>query len=284
MSKKVNLVKVNYRNCVFFMDPEKGGKFEKDFIIVSSILDKGVENLTNIDRFTLLNVYKTSYHDSGKIEGVTSLDSTASNCEFCKAIRQANKDNDLCICNGCYDLQQESYRLNVLNRHSLNMLIMSTVEFTVDELKMLTVTPIVRINSSGDTPNTTYARNMIKLCYAFPFAKVGYWAKNIGPVIKACDELGKPENLTLIQSSCLIGRPATKARYFDFVFTVYPDKTTTEKAIAEGASSCNGKKCKDCGYKCYFTSHDGNGNIAEVLRGASKEKIEAIKALLEKEA
>lgn len=280
MAKKTEIVKINYRGLNFFIDNDK---IEKDLAVVMSILDKGAENLTAVDRFTLLNVYKTSYHESGKIEGVTSLDSTASNCEFCKAIRQANKDNDLCICNGCYDLQQESYRLGCMSRHTLNMLIMMTIEFTVDELKMLTVTPIIRINSSGDTPNEIYARNMIKLAYAFPFAKVGYWTKNTSPIIKACDSLGKPSNLTLIQSSCMIGKPATKVKYFDYVFTVYPDKETTEKAIAAGASSCNGKKCKDCGYKCYFANHDGNGNIAEVLRGVSKAKVNAIKALLEKE-
>lgn len=280
MAKKAEIVKVNYRNCVFFIDNDK---IEKDLYTVMSILDKGSESLTEIDRFTLLSIYKTAYHTDGKIEGITSLDSTASNCEFCKAIRKANENNELCICNGCYDLQQESYRLAVLSRHTLNMLIMMTVEFTVDELKMLTVTPLIRVNSSGDTPNEIYARNMIKVCYAFPFAKIGYWAKNVTPIIKACDLLGKPSNLTLIQSSCMIGKPATKAKYFDYVFTVYPDKETTEKAIAEGASSCNGKKCKDCKYKCYFGNHDGNGNIAEVLRGASKTKIKAIKALLETE-
>ena len=279
MAKKTEIVKINYRGLNFIIDNDK---IEKDLAIVMSILDKGSENLTAVDRFTLLNVYKTSYHTDGKIEGVTSLDSTASNCEFCKAIRKANENNPLCICNGCYDLQQESYRLSTLSRHTLNMLIMSTVEFTVDELKMLTVTPIIRINSSGDTPNLIYAKNMINVAYAFPFANVGYWAKNTAPIIKACDELGKPSNLTLIQSSCMIGKPATKAKYFDFVFTVYPDKETTEKAIANGASSCNGKKCKDCHYKCYFASHESE-NIAEVLRGVNKAKVNAIKALLEKE-
>lgn len=277
MAKKAVVVKIEYRGLVFFVDNDK---IEKDIMKVMAILDKGVENLTAIDRLTLLNIYSTSYHTDGKIEGVTSLDSTAHNCEFCKAIRAANEGNDLCICNGCYDMQQESYRLAVLSRHTLNMLIMMTVPFTVDELKTLTVTPLVRVNSSGDTPNQIYAENMIKMCLAFPFIRCGYWAKNVAPVIAACDKLGKPANLVLIQSSCMIGRPATKARYFDYVFTVYPDKETTAAAIANGAGACNGKKCKDCGYKCYFGNHDGNGNIAEVLRGASKAKVKAIKEAL----
>lgn len=277
MSKGTELVKIEFRGCKFFVN-EKPGKFEKDLFVVMSILDK--DELTMADRFQLLNAYKTSFHDSGKIEGVTSLDSTATNCEFCQKIRVANKDNELCICNGCYDLTQESYRLNVLNRHSLNMLIMSTVEFTVDEIRTLNVTPIVRVNSSGDTPNLTYARNMVKVAIAFPWARVGYWAKNTAPIITACDDLGKPENLVLVQSSCNIGKPAKLQKYFDYVFTVYPDKETTENAIENGASACNGKKCRDCGYKCYFGNHSGNGNIAEILRGMSKDKVAAIKSKL----
>ena len=278
MKKKIELVKIEYRNCIFFID-EKPGKFEKDLFTVMSILDK--EELTDIDRYQLLTVYQTSYHKDGKIEGITSLDSSAANCDFCKAIRAANKDNELCICNGCYDLSQEAYRINTLNRHSLNMLIMSTIEFTVDELKMLNVTPIVRINSSGDTSNDTYARNMIKIAIAFPWCHVGYWAKNTAPIIRACDDLGKPENLVLVQSSCNIGKPGKLQKYFDYIFTVYPDRETTENAIENGASECNGKKCRECGFKCYFKTHDGNGNIAEILRGANKQKIAAIKAALE---
>ena len=281
MSKKENLVKTEFMGCTFFVNQEKPGKLEKDLEIVKRIFDKGIENIDAGDRFALLTVYRPAFHESGKIKGITSYDSTASNCQFCQRIRQANAENILCICNGCYDLAQEQYRIEALNRHTLNMLIMMSVEFTVDELRMLPATAIDRVNSSGDTPNETYARNMLKLCYAFPYAHFGYWAKNVLPVVKACADLGKPENLVLIQSSCLIGVPAKKAPYFDYVFTVYPDKETTEKAIADGASACNGKHCDECGYKCYFGKHEGE-NIAEVLRGASKEKVKAIRAALEK--
>ena len=63
------------------------------------------------------------------------------------------------------------------------------------------------------------------------------------------------------------------AKYFDFVFTVYLTKEDTEKAIADGAGECNGKKCKLCGYKCYFNSWNSK-NVAEYLRipGVKDEK------------
>lgn len=277
---KVELKEIKFMNCTLFVNENKPGKFEKDLKIASPILLKAAagEKLTSLERFTLLTIYKVSYHDSGKIEGTSSLDSTATNCEFCQNMRNNNAGNKACICNYCYDERQEQYRINVLNRHTLNMLIMSTVEFTIDELKVLPLTAITRVNSSGDTRNEIYARNMIKCCYAFPFIKFGYWAKNVKPIIAACDALGKPENVKLIESACYIGKPVKKAKYFDYVFIVYPDKESTEKAIAAGASACNGKQCRACGYKCYFGTHAGNGTIAELLRGADKKTIQDIKA------
>ena len=279
MCKKSDFVKAEFMGCKFYLNIEKPGKLEKDLAAVKAIFDKGIENLSHIDRMALLAVYKPAYHESGKIEGITSFDSTATNCGFCQQMREANKNNPACICNYCYDFAQEQYRIQALNRHTLNMLIMSNVEFSVKELATLPATGIIRIDSSGDTPNLTYARNMIKICYAFPHANVGYWAKNVAPVIAACDELGKPGNVVLVQSSVLIGRSAKKAKYFDYVFTVYPDKETTLSAIANGAAECNGKKCRECGYKCYFGTHESD-NIAELLRGASKETVAAIKTKL----
>lgn len=277
---KEQLKQIEFMNCKLFINENKPGKFEKDLQIASPILLKAAagEKLTSLERFTLLTIYKVSYHDTGKIEGTSSLDSTATNCKFCQSMRANNKNNKACICNYCYDLSQEGYRINVLNRHTLNMLIMSTVEFEMDELKTLPLTAITRVNSSGDTRNEIYARNMIKCCYAFPFIKFGYWAKNVKPIVAACDVLGKPDNVCLIESACYIGKPVKKAKYFDYVFIVYPDKESTEKAIQAGASECNGKKCRECGYKCYFKSHTGDGTIAELLRGADKKTIQDIKA------
>ena len=92
------------------------------------------------------------------------------------------------------------------------------------------------------------------------------WAKNTAPVIAACDKLGKPENMILIQSSILIGKPCKLAKYFDYSFTVYKDKESINKALASGANECNGKKCKTCGYKCYMGAWEKGANIAEYLR------------------
>ena len=224
--------------------PGASSKFDRDFETVRAILDK--ETIGAVDRMQLLTIYKSAYHDGGKIEGITSFDSTATNCAFCQSMRAAAANNPAHICRYCYDYAQEhSFRgANIVNRHSLNMLIMQSVDFTVDELKLISASYINRVNSSGDTPNETYARNMLRIAYAYPIFKFAYWSKNIAAVIAACDQLGKPENMTLVQSSPIIGKPVKLAKYFDIVFTVYATKDDINAALAAGAKECNGKKCK----------------------------------------
>lgn len=261
---------INYKGYIFACDVCKNGKpgkLEKDLNTVMAILDKGINNLTVYDRLALLRVYSVAYHESGKIEGIFSLDSSASNCSFCMAMREyaANHPEKDIVCRACYDIKQESYKANVAARHTLNLMIMESVEFTVDEMATLAGSGYVRVNSSGDASNYIYASNMIKYAIAHPHAKVAIWSKNTSVYIKACDEYGKPENVTMIQSCLYINKPVKPAKYFDYVFTVYSDSDAIEKALDAGASECNGKKCMACGFKCYTGAHI-NVNIAELLR------------------
>lgn len=259
---------------------EKSRKFDSDLNKVMQILSKGIENLTVADRYTLLSIYNPAYHKSGKIEGITSFDSSATSCEFCQRCRQAAKKDASNICGYCYDYAQEhSFKgINVRNRHSLNMLIMQTVEFTEEELSTLDCTKIARINSSGDTPNTTYAINMLRIAKVNSHTRFAYWAKNTVAVIKAVEIVGKPDNMTLVQSSCRLNKAVKLAKYFDIVFTVYTDEDALTKAVANGSGECNGKKCRDCGYKCYLNGWQNGQNVAEYLRASKLQRAEAIEA------
>lgn len=248
----------------------KPGKFEKELEKAAAILEKPADKITAADHIALLNIYNVAYHDGGKIAGISSLDSSATNCGLCQRLRTiaaARPELNL-ICGGCYDYSQEhSFKgRNVLNRHTLNMIIMSTVDFSVDELRILPASALNRVNSSGDAPNDIYAANMIKYAIAHDYARVTIWTKNVPAYIRACDTYGKPANVILIQSSCMIGKPAKLAKYFDYVFTVYKDADAVKKALAAGACECNGKKCMNCGYKCYFGTWENGANIAELLR------------------
>lgn len=264
MKKEYTIEK--FMGCTFFVGSSK--KFDKDLQTVKDIFSKGIENLTQADKFKLLAIYHPAYHEDGKIEGITSYDSSATNCAFCQAMRAAAGKNPAHICNFCYDHAQEhSYKgVNMLNRHTLNMLIMSTVDFTVEELAVLNCSKINRANSSGDVPNKTYAANMLKLSAANPYFHFALWAKNTKDVIAACDEVGKPENMTLVQSSPIINKPSKLAKYFDIVFTVYVTEEDTQEAIRNGAGECNGHKCNECGFKCYLNGWHHGQNVAEVLR------------------
>jgi hypothetical protein len=271
------------------IESKKPGKFEREQDIVFSILAKGKENITHDDRMVLLRIYQVPFHDDGKIEQIFSCDSSCNNCSFCQKIRENSKNNPLVICNYCYDNEQESRWYNVRNRHGLQLLIMSSVEFTREELATLFIFNICRFNSSGDIENVTMAKNYINIAYSHPAVKFALWAKNVSPVITATDILGKPENCVYIQSSIIINKPAKKAKYFDYVFTVYVTEEALQKALVTGAGECNGKKCKDCGFKCYMDTWKdiSNGNIAELLRfpkGKEKILLPIIeKALAEKE-
>lgn len=263
------------------------GKFEREETVVMGILAKGAENITHEDKMVLLSIYQTPFHDSGKIEGIFSCDSSCHHCGFCQAIRENNADNLLLICNYCYDDEQENRWKNVENRHGLQLLIMSSVDFTVEELSTLGMYGICRFNSSGDMQNVIMARNYLRMCFSHQSMSFALWAKHTAPVIQATDELGKPENCVYIQSSLFIGIRAKLAKYFDHTFTVYPDEESLKTALASGSVECNGKKCKDCGYKCYLRGWPTGCDIAEYLRlskaaekAGMREKI--VKALHEK--
>ena len=244
------------------------GKYENDLATVNAILAK--PELTSADHMQLLAIYSVSFHDSGKIEGCCSCDSSCHNCAFCQKMIEHAANNPLVICGYCYDNAQETRWKNTEKRHGLNMRILSSVDFTLEELATLPITAICRFNSSGDVPNKTYARNCIKIAMSHPYAKTALWAKNVPDCEKAFDELGKPANMIFVQSSLLIGIACKRSRYADYTFTVYPDEQTTQAAISSGARECNGKKCRECGYKCYMGTWEKGTNIAELLRVHAK--------------
>ncbi len=204
-----------------------------------------------------------------KIENACSCDSTATNCEFCKKMRESNKDNEKFICNYCYDFSQEQFKLNSLNRHSLNLLIMKTVEFTEEECKTLScnVTEIMRINSSGDIENLIHCKNMFRLCKVCNYSFCAMWSKNVSIVQKTVELIGKPSNLILIYSNPIIdGDIKNPPKYFDYTFTVYSTEEKLMEAVNNGAMVCNGQKCKNCGFSCYYGKFPKGSNIAELLK------------------
>lgn len=244
----------------------------------ADILEKAPASFTDDDIRALLSYINVAYHDSGKIEGNYSIDGTAG-CEFCQKMRAAADANILIICGQCY-AAADSYKEFSWRRHSLNARILSSVLFTVEQLKTLYDFPAgsrVRINEDGDTVNETHARNILRLFEAFPHVCFGYWYKNSAAVAAGlaaegvtcrAEKLARYGNARFIHSSLLIGFRAAVLWFDDATFTVYPDQTTTDAAIAAGAWSCNGRRCRACGFWCYTPEHNGGTvpDIAELLR------------------
>lgn len=254
------------------------------------LLAKG-ETMTTEDRIELLQLVNVAFHESGKIEGIFSVDSCAA-CEFCQRMIKAAADNILMICGSCY-ANADSWKEAAWRRHKLNARIFSSVLFTVEELKTLPlyVARLVRFNEDGDTVNEIMGRNYLRIARAFYTAFFGYFYKNTSAVESALIAEGYtsreklPENIRFIHSSILIGFEAAEKWFDDCIFTVYPDKATTEEAIARGAWECNGRKCQACGFHCYLAKRQEKPvHIAEVLRCSAAKRAVILAAYNAKKA
>lgn len=253
--------------------------FRKSFDHVIAILNEaadeaeknGYNEMPLKYQAALCREYHIAYHETGKITGCYSFDSSATGCNFCKAMRSSG-DKD-CICSECYDhIQEHDYKGSfVLPRHWLNMMIMSVYEFCDEALLSipgLPFTGIIRFNSSGDIQNYFMAANYTRIAMLLNRCICALWAKNVYAVEAAFANIGKPSNMRFIQSVCKInGVPEYISPYADNIFTVYRKDHILE--ALRSASECNGKACRECGYKCYYGLHD-RFNIAELLRIAGK--------------
>lgn len=247
-------------------------KIRTDAERIAKILD-GKHEPTEVERFELLKMLQANPHKDGKIEGATSIDSSCHGCGFCEKMRKAAETNPEHICGKCYDWKQEQYKAHARNRHGLNLVILSNVLFTEQELTMIPIwTMLARFNACGDIENETHAKNYLRIAKMHPMTRFGFWSKNAAAVDKAIKAEGKPENVKMIYSDPIINGSKNiqtilkKYTWIDTTFTVYDDEHI-EQALKDGANPCNGKKCNACGWKCYTANGWEKGtNTAELLR------------------
>lgn len=243
------------------------GKFETENAVWQEIKARG--EFTQEDRLVMLAIMQVPFHDSGKIEGLQSYDSSASHCKFCHSMMEAAKTNPSIICGHCYDKKQEEYRTNVKKRHGLQLELISTIPFSVKELSILPIyTVFFRFNSSGEIENVIQCVNYIRIGYAFPMIQFRPWSKNKAIVREAIRQEGKPQNMRFIYSVPFIdGKCDILPEGFDYSFVVASTEEKVQEYLAAGAMECNGKMCKDCGYMCYRVDGWAIGSvIVEKLR------------------
>ena len=68
-------------------------------------------------------------------------------------------------------------------------------------------------------------------------------------------------------------------KWFDDVFVVAADKESVKRFLSlPNAGECNGKKCKECGFKCYTKAWEKGTVIVKYLRGVNPSVRKAIVA------
>jgi len=218
-----------------------------------------------------------SYHNSGKIEGLHSLDTACANNRFCPRMQAI--DDPAYICKYCYTL---SLWDTATAAHFITGLILSEILFTEQEAALIAIPALMlRFNSDGEIINYTHALNIHRIATTHPLTTFTVWTKRpeiLNAVIKTD---GKPENLICGISSPMINVPFKAVfTWCDFVFTVYTP-AGMEQALARGEIECNGKKCMNCGFRCY-KRHNGPGPvfIAEALRRPKGVTAQAFPAVI----
>ena len=209
-----------------------------------------------------------TYHTSGKIKGLHSLDVSCSNCQFCQK-KQAEADLTQ-ICTYCYT---GSMWPSAKQAHAITGEILSRLELTSEEAAAVSIPAscaMFRFNSDGELINQTHATNLVRIAATHPETVFSVWTKRPGLLKKPIEEEGHPGNLLIGYSSpdINIDWNIPYFPFIDFVFTVYTP-TGIETPIKQGARECNGKKCIDCGFKCYRKQPEIGprpARVAEVLR------------------
>lgn len=219
-----------------------------------------------------------AYHNSGKIEGLHSLDTACSNNKFCPRM-QATEDPSS-VCKYCYTCSMwESAKF----AHHITGEILSGIELTPIEASLIGIPGLFfRFNSDGELINYTHAKNLVRIAAAHPATTFSLWTKRPGILNPVIIEEHKPQNLICGVSSPTINVPFRERwTWCDFVFTVYTPEGM-KRALARGEHECNGKKCMDCGFYCYrkHTETSSPVYVAEALRKPGSVKKEAFPAII----
>lgn len=253
---------------------------EKRLARVNALISDKTNPVSRAELIFMLSKAVTR-HDSGKIEGIFSLDTACSNNEFCPRMQAA--EDPAIICKYCYTKSMwDAARF----AHHIVGLILSSVELTDTEAAAIAIpTGFFRFNSDGELINQTHAENLLRIARAHPATSFAIWTKRPALLDAAIRKAGKPDNLLCGVSSPMVNVPFRERwTWTDFIFTVYTP-AGMEKALARGEHECNGRKCMICGFHCY-QKHSGPGPVyvAEALRkptGIKKADFPAILAAID---
>lgn len=197
---------------------------------------------------TLENMLKVTYHTTGKLEGLTSINTSSLENNFCKKMASVEGT----ICSHCYARRQESYRPSVKDCYSVNSKLLSNSVIEWDKLPYINAL-LCRYNSYGELINVTHFINLLNICIKNKHCTFVLWTKRPDIIETVLKTECKPDNLRIIRSSVwlnipqLTRREVGKSQIYDKLFTVY------DRQYAKNCNikiNCSGRKCKDC-MLCY---------------------------------
>jgi hypothetical protein len=185
---------------------------------------------------------------SGKMEGIPCISTSCTLNPFC----QARAKNPCSICAYCY-AEATINRYKALGRNLeyntelLTKRILDPTELPI--FKPAMAGEPARFEAFGDLINVIQAINYINIARNNPDVNFALWSKNEAIWQRACDMLGKPDNLKAIYSSPNVDEYRPAPRWFDASFTVWSSREKCEAAGFE--INCAGRKCKAECRVCY---------------------------------
>lgn len=189
---------------------------------------------------------------TGKLEGFQAVNFDPTSSKFCSKMHNVLG----AVCKHCYSYKAiSSYRKSCAAPFRRNAELMRKV---LKDFQIPRFMPgaYVRLLAHGDMDSLQQLYGFVAIANANPETNFTIWTKRTDFVAKIAK--AKPSNMTFIQSSMFINKPAAIAEGFDAVFTVYDDEGLMDKE----SFRCTGKKCSKCMY-CY---KEASGHIAELLR------------------
>ena len=199
-------------------------------------------------------LHLTNHSEKHKLAGFQSLNTSTLENEFCvKMMRKQELKQDInIICQECYAaLMQKRYK-NLDIAISKNGPILSNGPLPIRLIPVINAKAF-RFHSLGELINLQHLENYASIAAYNPATFFTLWTKR-KDIVNAYFKAGniKPDNLSFIYSSSVIGKIEKLPVHFDKVFTAH-FKTTKENI------NCH-SKCIDC-MKCY--SHNDITNINE---------------------
>lgn len=185
---------------------------------------------------------------TGKMGGIDTLSTPCWVNEKCKWRKRSCKGS---VCQHCFASRIE-YRDNLKRNLEGNYSILSSELLTEEDARVIRFNTFLgRFEAFGDIGSEVHARNYIRIARANPQTRFAVWTKNIYLWIKALRIEGKPENLSVVDSSLYLNKPAIDdaiREYVDHVFTVYTEDYRKEHPELE--INCGERHCAAC-QRCY---------------------------------